>query len=114
MMITTKANEIYKKCIETCLACAEACEFCANACLNEPDPKAMARCIRLDRDCADMCILAAKFMARDSEFAIEICSLCAKICKVCGEECSRHPVDHCRNCEEICYRCAEECERMAR
>ena len=41
-----------------CHECAVACLQCATACLKEPDPKAMARCVALDLECADICQLA--------------------------------------------------------
>ncbi|WP_422821830.1 four-helix bundle copper-binding protein [Vreelandella lionensis] len=47
----------------------------------------MAECIRLNMQCALICRLAASFMAQESEFAHEICRLCADICKKCGDEC---------------------------
>ncbi|KEI00922.1 four-helix bundle copper-binding protein [Clostridium botulinum] len=108
------SNQKYQTCIDICLECSEVCEWCSNCCLNEPDPKAMVCCIKLDSDCADMCTLAAKFMARDSQFAKQLCSLCAQICKCCGEECAKHPNDHCKNCANICNRCATECENMSK
>ncbi len=46
-------NSMYQSCIQACWTCAQACEMCASACLREEDVKAMARCIELDRDCAD-------------------------------------------------------------
>ena len=69
----------HESAIEACVACAEACERCATACLHEPDVAAMADCIRLDRDCADLCRLAATFLARESELAGEVCRTCAEI-----------------------------------
>ena len=87
--------------------------MCASACLREEDVKAMARCIELDRDCADICSLAAVLMSRDSELAKEFCALCAKVCRACAEECGKHQMDHCQECAEACRKCAEECERMA-
>ena len=72
------AHEKYASCIEACQDCAAECEHCATACLQEDDVKMMERCIRLDRDCADMCSLAAQFMARDSEFAGEFCDCAAE------------------------------------
>ncbi|MFD3156313.1 four-helix bundle copper-binding protein [Haloimpatiens sp. FM7330] len=114
MISTVTSNQIYQKCIDMCFECAQACEFCATSCLNEPDPKTMERCIKLDRDCADICTISAQYMARDSEFSIEICSVCAKICRACGTECAKFPQEHCKNCEDICNRCATECENMAR
>ena len=67
------AHERYTDCIKECDACAAACEHCATACLSEAEVKAMADCIRLDRDCADICRLASAMMSRDSKFAKEIC-----------------------------------------
>lgn len=99
--------------IATCYDCAAACDHCATACLQEPDPKAMARCIALDLDCADLCRLSAAFMARGSDFAKEICTLCAKVCEECGAECAKHQVEHCQACAAACRRCAEACRRMA-
>ena len=73
----------------------------------------MARCIALDMDCAAICRLAAGHMSRDSEFATQVCRLCADICQACGDECGKHQHDHCRACAQACRHCAEECRRMA-
>jgi hypothetical protein len=73
----------------------------------------MVRCIQLDHDCAAMCRLAAEMMSRGSEFAREICALCASICQACAEECSKHSgMEHCKECADRCFRCAEECRGM--
>lgn len=103
----------YQTCIDACNACASECERCATACLDEPDPKTMARCIQLDRDCARICQAAAATMASGSDFAAQLCRVCAAICRACGEECRRHKIDHCQHCADACERCAEECEKMA-
>lgn len=107
-----KSNEKYQKCIDICLDCAQVCEFCVTSCLNEADPKEMAYCIKLDRDCADICILSAQFMARDSIFSKRLCLICAQICRACGEECAKFSQIHCQNCADICNDCATECEKM--
>lgn len=52
------SHENFAACIEACNACATACDHCAAACLAEDDAKAMARCIALDIDCAQLCRLA--------------------------------------------------------
>ena len=46
--------EAYRDAIEACHRCADACDHCAAACLLEDDVKAMARCVALDIDCADL------------------------------------------------------------
>jgi hypothetical protein len=107
------AHEEYGSRIDACYACAATCDHCAAACLNESDPKPMAECIRLDVDCAEICRLAAGYMARGSSQSALICRTCAEICDACGAECERHDHDHCKECAEACRRCAEECRRMA-
>jgi hypothetical protein len=106
-------HEVYESCIEACVNCAQACEHCATACLTETDIKSMAECIRLDRDCAEICWLAAGFMSRGSHFVEELCRVCAEICEACGAACRMHEHVHCQECADACERCAEECRRMA-
>ena len=82
-------------------ACIAACEHCATACLQEDDVKMMARCISLDRDCADVCALTARLVARGAE-----------VCKACGDECAQHThMPHCQACAEACRRCEEACRQ---
>lgn len=107
------AHQTYQACIEACHACATACDHCFASCLQEQDVKMMARCIALDADCAAICRLAAGTMARGSDFAKELCQLCAQVCEACGDECAKHRMDHCQQCAEACRRCAEECLRMS-
>lgn len=107
------AQHQYQSCIEACNLCADACDYCASACLQEQDINAMARCIALDMDCAQICRMAASCMARDSEFASTICQICANVCEACGDECAKHQAAHCQECAQACRRCADECRRMA-
>jgi hypothetical protein len=100
-------------CIQACNACALACEHCAAACLEEPDVASMTACITLDRDCAEVCRLAAAWMTRNSERAGALCQLCAEVCEACAEECARHAPDHCQQCAHACQACADECRSMA-
>jgi hypothetical protein len=100
-------------CIEACNACANACDHCATACLGEDNVGAMARCIALDLECADLCRLAAASMSRDGEFARQICRLCADACEACGKACSEHDHPHCRACAQACQACAQACRTMA-
>jgi hypothetical protein len=102
----------YRACIDACQACAVACNHCAGACLREPDPKAMAACIALDMDCAQICQLAVAMMARESDHAPALCGLCADVCEACAQECGRHAMTHCLDCALACRRCAEECRKV--
>lgn len=106
-------HQKYQTCIDACNACATACNHCVASCLQEPDVKMMARCVALDMDCADICALAAAMMARGSEHAQAICSLCADICQACGDECAKHDMAHCQDRAKACHQCAEACRTMA-
>ena len=107
------SHQKFNACIEACNACATACNHCAASCLQEQDVKAMARCIALDMDCAQICALAAAAMARGSEHAKAICGLCADICQSCVDECAKHQMKHCQECAKACHQCAKECRKMA-
>jgi hypothetical protein len=73
----------------------------------------MVRCIGLDSDCAQLCELAVALMSGGSEYAPQLCALCADVCKACGDECARHDMDHCQQCAEACRRCERACRDMA-
>lgn len=106
-------NSHFESCIKACLDCAVACDHCFGACLSEQQVQMMARCIQLDRECSEVCRLAACLMASGSESASAFCKVCADICRKCGEECAKHEAEHCQQCAKACMSCAEECSRMA-
>ena len=111
--VISMAHQKNQACIEACIRCAQECEHCHNACLGEKDVAMMAECIRLDKDCAEICWSAAGYMSRGSQFMQDVCRVCAEICEACGAECRKHKADHCQRCADACDRCAEECRRMA-
>ena len=109
----TLQNQKYRNCIDACNSCAEACEYCATCDLQEQDVKAMAACIQINRDCANICWASSQFMSRASKYAKQICNVCADICEACAKECEKYiDMDHCQKCAQACRRCAEECRKM--
>lgn len=94
-------------------ACMKACNYCYDACLHEEDVNMMAQCIRLDRECADICNYLEAAIARNSPFIKQIASVCADICTACAEECNKHDHDHCQQCAKACTSCAEACKQVA-
>lgn len=101
--------EKYDELIEKLLNCALACEHCATMCLQEEDVKMMAGCIRLDRDCVDICLQAARLLRRDSRLALQYLLICEEACRLCAEECNKHQHDHCQVCAAACTACADAC-----
>ena len=94
--------------------CAIECSHCAMACLDEQDVKMLAKCIKLDIDCAEICRLTASLLARGSEHGIHLLRECAEVCDACAEECEKHShMEHCKHCAEVCRHCAEECSAVA-
>ncbi|GAA4460544.1 four-helix bundle copper-binding protein [Nemorincola caseinilytica] len=102
----------YRNCIDACLECVDVCNHCASSCLKEQNVGHMTRCIQLDLECAAICYATAQLMSLGSQYARQLCSLCATICRECADECRMHHNDHCRECAEICMECADECTRM--
>ncbi len=102
--------EKYRELITTLADCIRACEYCATACLNEDDVQKLTDCIRLDRDCADLCNLSLKFLSRESSQVYAAVELCKKTCSQCAMECENHEHDHCVKCAEACRKCEEQCE----
>lgn len=89
--------------------CVAACEECAAASLEEENVAEMAHCIEVDRDCADICALAARLLQRDSELSHSFLAICEEACRTCADECGKHDHDHCKRCAETALRCAEAC-----
>ncbi|MGK5738051.1 four-helix bundle copper-binding protein [Micromonospora sp. URMC 103] len=104
--------------IDTLNACAQACTACADACLSEDDIAELAKCIRTDLDCADVCTTTARVLSRhtgyDANVTRSLLEACATTCRACGDECARHAErhEHCRICAEACRDCERACRDL--
>jgi len=104
--------------VSACYDCAQACTTCADACLNEQNVTELARCIRLDIDCADVCELTGRVLSRVSNTEhrpfTSLVQACADVCRACAEECEKHQHhEHCRICAEACRGCESACKDLA-
>lgn len=45
----------YEECLAACIDCMEACNTCYGACLQEEQIKMTVTCIRMNRECTDLC-----------------------------------------------------------
>lgn len=104
---------VIQACIEACVNCELECERCSTACLMDANPQELAHCIQLNRDCANVCALAVKYLAHNSDYAQAICETAVEICVACRDECARHDTEACRRGAIACHEAAEECERIA-
>lgn len=106
-------QDSYQSFINILNECKNTSNHCFDACLKERDlNKKMAECIRLDRECADICSYLEQAIGRGSRYVKEIANLCATICQECADECKQHQHDHCQKCAEVCLKCAEECRKL--
>ncbi len=94
------------------IKCITACENCMTLCLQDPNVSHMKNCINLQRDCIDICVLTARFIARSSSNARRILKECIEICRKCAEECARHEAEHCQQCAQKCRECYDACDKF--
>lgn len=102
-------------------ACAHICNNCSDEMIGmhdhggQKDHETMAKCIRLCRECAEICLVTAQWVSRASVWSEQITRLCADVCDQCAEACERHAPQHalCGPCAEECRRCASTCRALA-
>jgi hypothetical protein len=105
--------------VQAAAECTFTCTTCADACLEEEDAASLRKCIRLNQDCAAICGVTARLIARpgpqDRNLLQAQLEACAVACRACAEECESHAdrMAHCRICAEACRACADACERMS-
>ena len=113
----------WKDCIAACFRCAQTCEECSDDMIGMGGRQGeiplemplMERCIRLCRECAEICAMSGRWMSRMSPLAHKLCGLCAEVCDQCAEACEEHAPHHalCGPCAQECRRCAEMCRLMS-
>ncbi len=102
--------------IDAAAACAITCTACASACLSEGTD--MQQCVRDDLDCADLCEVTAKHLARlnagDKQLTLAILAACIEACVQCAGSCEPHAEhhEHCRLCLEACRACESACQAL--
>ncbi|WP_046228009.1 four-helix bundle copper-binding protein [Paenibacillus dauci] len=102
----------YHSYIEACVEAMNACNISYISNLKEYDLEKLCDCIRINRDCAEICSFTAQALSQGSIFAAEIAEVCAKACEACIDECQKHPQTHCQECVQACRRCAQMCREL--
>ncbi|GAB4098304.1 four-helix bundle copper-binding protein [Sinomonas halotolerans] len=105
-------------CIRACFESAQACTACADACLAEDAVAELARCVRIDLDCADVCSATGNLLSRHSGEDLRMVRIAVEACRIacasCAVECEQHADhhEHCRLCAEACRRCERACAEL--
>lgn len=109
----TSHKPMHERLVNVIQDCEAVCEHMTTHLKRRPDVQMRTRQLMLLRDCADICGLTAKYVARNSAFARHAAHLCAMICEACGAECARFPDPESQNCAQVCMNCARECRAFA-
>lgn len=105
----TRSHDYAKKCLECSVTCLETLQYCAKIGDSHRDPAHL----QLLRDCAELCVTTANFLATDSYYRTELAMICAEICDACAIDCEQFENDEqMRLCAEICQTCAVTCRRV--
>jgi hypothetical protein len=102
--------------IDAAYACADTCTACVDACLAEQMVADLRQCIRLNLDCADVCLTCARLATRrtgtNEQLMRQMLDACVIACGLCRDECARHASahEHCRLCADACLRCVGACK----
>lgn len=103
----------HKDLIETVQECEVTCEHMTTMIIDKHNVHMRKKQLKLLRDCADVCTLMAKFLARYSVFSKSLAKFCAIVCETCGNECKKFPDEESQRCAQICFNCAKECKEFA-
>ena len=97
------SHPMHEQVLMTVQHCEAVCEHMTTLLKGHPNVHMRTRQLLLLRDCADICTLTAKYIARYSSFAKHAAHLCAMICQECGTECSRFPDPESQHCAQVCF-----------
>lgn len=90
--------------------CVISCQHTYAACLSSLTRYLQPEHTRLLLDCAESCHISANFLLRESPTAGDFCTVAARLCERCADECER--VIGLEECAEVCRNCAELCRLM--
>lgn len=93
--------------------CEGTCEHMISMLINQGETHSRKKQIQLLRDCADICTLMAKYLARNTHLAKSLAQYCAYVCELCGNTCLQFPDHESQQCGQICLNCAQECRAFS-
>jgi hypothetical protein len=98
-------------CARACAACALECEACYRHCLAmvAAGDKKHAAAMRVCQDCAAVCALTGRVVARRGPSWPLMCEVCAKLCKACNEQCGKFDHEQMKKCARACTSCEKAC-----
>ena len=100
--------------IQNALECSRVTQNCLQHCLAEGGKHAEKKHVNLMKECAELCQLSASFMIEGSDFAHDLCGVCARVCDACADSCANVDEEDAmmRLCITACRKSAESCRNM--
>ncbi|WAH38698.1 four-helix bundle copper-binding protein [Alicyclobacillus dauci] len=92
--------------------CMLTCERTMHILMCQPDVHLRMRKIAMLQDCAEVCFLTTRQVARRSPMLRMSLRYCAKVCRTCGHECMRYPDPESQACSRMCLHAADVCEKF--
>ena len=108
-----RAGEAFADCIDRCTDCHQVCVETISAGVQQGGQPAHLLHLRLLMDCATVTDTTRDLMLRSSDFAHQVCGLCAGVCERSAASCERIGGEQMQRCADACRRCAESCKKMA-
>jgi hypothetical protein len=118
-------RDVPLECIEACALCEFACLACAEACLSGVELEKLGTCVRLNLDCAEICLATRTLVAEALLFAPRLVHaqlmVCARLCASCEAECRRLGVPRdffsvcaraCAHCETLCFETSQQVQNL--
>ncbi|MFD1677840.1 four-helix bundle copper-binding protein [Alicyclobacillus fodiniaquatilis] len=93
--------------------CMLMCERMMQVQMCKPDAHLRRRQIAMLQDCAEVCFLTTRQVARCSPMLRTALRYCAKVCRMCGHECMRFPDPDSQASARMTFHCADMCEKFA-
>ncbi len=110
---THHSNADMESCIKLCHECHALCNQTIAYCLKRGGSHAAPDHIQLFIDCAQMCMVTADYLTRQSVIHDRVCRVCADACRLCAESCDKMAGDNLvKQCADLCRRCSESCASM--
>ena len=105
----------YKGCAKVCAQCRKDCLACHQHCLGmiRHGMKEHTKSAALCADCADLCVVSEKLLARKGPMSAAACKACADAAAACAAECRKYPnMPIMKHCAGSCDKCVKACNAL--
>ncbi|GMA56098.1 hypothetical protein C7445_105158 [Alicyclobacillus sacchari] len=92
--------------------CMLHCERTLHMLMCQPDAPLRRRQLALLQDMIDVSLMTTRVIARKSPLMKSALLYCAKVCRICADECASYADPISVSAKQCCLRCADACEKF--